>query len=830
MHIWLIINVSVLAVILSACNPAKRIQDHQLLLDKNIIVQNNSNIDESSIYKIIKQRSNVYTLTKFRARLHIYNLGNPKRITRVNDRLNKRVEQKNSQRNIKNEERLTLRKQDSINGEKLNKLCLKKKVTKRKNLGEFFQSVGEAPSLLDSTLNETTNKQIKLYMFKKGYFNAEVRDSIVVHNKRAKVYYIIDANTPYTIEHFEREINKKDKGEIRTYINQLSESSLIHEGDKFDMEVLNQERSRITQALRDSGFHFFNKEYVYFEYDTTETSGKLNLFMDIHNLKTKDQFADTIVLLPHKRYKISGIDIHSNFDPRVQDPDYDSIGHYTLNIMYRDELNLKPKVLHKRLEYKVGDYYNHSAIESSFKKLSNLGLFKLIHMDFEIDESKSQSNYLKSIVELEPTKSKTFALESDGTHTDGLLGIEGRLSFSNKNLFKKAIQGQISLTGGLEAQRSIVSTDNNNLTSDLTGLAATLNTLEISPQISFSLPSYLLRFTGLLDYHNNPHTEVITAYNFQRRPDFTRNIFSFSGATVINENKAHTLRFDWPEFSLVNIDNESDTFLSRIDLLNDKFLAASYQDHIISASRVTYEYNNQYQGGLKNNFYFKASFEQSGNLLRWGFEKSKAQLYELGGYEIFNTRFAQYIKTTIDARYYRNFKKSQIVYRMFAGIGIPQKNFSEALPFEKAFFAGGANGIRAWKSRTLGPGGYYDSNKAFDKTGDIRIEFNAEARFDIIDWVEGALFADLGNVWLLNPDSLRTNGHFQLRRSLPRELALGGGFGLRMDLDFFLIRIDFAVPLHNPSLADGNRWIFGSQDAINEEFKPQFVLGIGYPF
>ena len=523
MHIWLIINTSALTIMLSACNPAKRIQEHQLLLDKNIVVQNNSNIDETPIYNIIKQRPNVYTLTKFRARLHIYNLGNPKRITRVNKRLNKRVDRKNSQINLKNEKRLIQRKQDSVNGEKLKRLHLKKNVTKRKILGEFFQSVGESPALLDSTLNETTNKQIKLYMFKKGYFNAELRDSIVVHNKRAKVYYIIDANTPYFIEHFVREINEKDKGEIRTYINQLSETSLIHVGDRFDMDLLNQERSRITHALRDSGFHFFNKEYVYFEYDTTETAGKLNLYMDIHNLKTKDQFADTIILLPHKRYKISGIDIHSNFDPRVQNPDYDSVGHYTLNIMYRDELNLKPKVLHKRISYKGGDYYNHSAIESSFKKLSNLGLFKLIHMDFEIDENRT--NYLKSIIELEPTKSKTFALESDGTHTDGLLGIEGRISFSNKNLFKKAIQGQISLTGGLEAQRSIVGADDNNLTSDLTGLAATLNTLEISPQISFLLPSYLLRFTGLLDYHNNPHTEVLTAYNFQRRPDFTRNIF-----------------------------------------------------------------------------------------------------------------------------------------------------------------------------------------------------------------------------------------------------------------------------------------------------------------
>lgn len=826
----MIINVFVLAVLLSACNPAKRIQEPQVLLDRNVIVQNNSKIKESAIYAIIKQRPNVYTLTKFRIRLHLYNLGNPKRIARVNEQLNKKVERKNSKRRLKNEGLLLLRVQDSLSGKKLKELKLKKMAVKRNSLGESFQSAGEAPVLLDSALNEVTNKQIKLFMFKNGYFNAEVRDSIVVHNKKAAVHYVIDAHNPYVIEHFIREIDNKDKGEIRHYIEQLNKTSLIHEGDRFDMEILNQERSRITSALRDSGFHFFNKEYVYFEYDTTEAAGKLNLFMDIHNIKTKDQFADSIVLVPHKRYKISGIDIRSNYDPRVQKPNYDSVGHYSLNVMYRTELNIKPKVLHKKISYKSGDYYNHSAIESSFKKLSNLGLFKLIHMNFENDSAYGQSEHLKSVINLEPLKTKTFALESNGTHTDGLLGIEGRLSFSNKNLFKKAIQGQISLIGGLEAQRSILSTDNNNLSSDLTGLAASLNTLEFSPQISFTLPSYLLRFTGLLDDHNNPKTEIITAYNFQRRPDFTRNIFSLSGATIINEKRAHTLRIDWPEFSLVNIYNESSSFLSRIDLLNDKFLAATYQDHIISASRVTYEYNNQHLNNLNNNFYFKAALEQSGNLLRWGFEKSKAPIDELGGYEVFNTRFAQYIKATIDARYYRNFKKSQIVYRIFAGIGIPQKNFSEALPFEKAFFAGGANGIRAWKSRTLGPGGYYDSNKAFDKTGDIRIEFNAEARFDVIDWIEGAIFADIGNVWLLNPDSLRSNGHFQWKRSLPRELALGGGVGIRMDLDFFLIRLDFAIPLHNPSLTDGNRWIFKSSNRIDEEFKPQFVLGIGYPF
>lgn len=821
----------IMVFLLPSCNPAKRIQNHELLLDKNVIVQNGSDLDESEINAIIKQRTNVYSLTAFRLRLHVYNLGNPKRIERVNERLYAKVKRKNLKREAKNEERIESRKTDSIAGVKLKRLKLKKIAVKRKNLGELFQSAGEAPIILDSTLNQRSNDQIKLHMYKNGYFAAEVRDSVVTHKNRATVYYVIDANIPYHIQCYMHEIEKNDQGKIHDYINSIENESLIHEGDRFDMDLLDRERERITIALKDSGFHFFNKEYIYFQYDTTESKGQIDLYMDIYNIKSKDPFTGTIKLVPHKRYTVSSIDLYTNFDPRVQNAKYKQLQYNSIDFLYRNRLNIKPKVLNKRLDYKPGEYYNHSKVESAFKRLSGLGLFKIIHIDFEMDTSNGRSEQLRSIVELEPTKTKTFTMESDGTRTGEALGIEGSVVFTNKNLFRKAIKGEVSFTGGIEAQKTVVQTDQNDPSNNLSGIASSFNTLELSPRTSLSIPSYLLRFTRLLDYHTNPHTEIITSYNFQQRPDFTRNIFSFLGATVINEVPGHILRIDWPEFSLINIYNESEAFQQRITDLNDRFLAASYQDHIISASRISYEFNNQRLNQLKNNFYVKTTLEQSGNLFRWGFEKSNAQVNEQGGYEIFNTQFAQYVKSTIDLRYYRNFKKSQIVYRVYAGAGIPQKNYSAALPFEKAFYAGGANGIRAWKARTLGPGGYLDSTRAFDKTGDIRFEVNAEIRFDIIDWIEGALFADAGNIWLMNKDSLRTNGHFNWKRSVPKELALGGGLGLRMDLDFFLIRFDFAIPIYNPALGSGNRWVFGQNtDAIELFFKPQVVLGIGYPF
>lgn len=829
---------------ITSCSPARRIQDNEILLDNNEIIQNGSKLSQEKISAIIKQRPNVYSLTLFRIRLRLYNMANPKRIERVSSRLEQKVEEKNKKICEENQKRIAKIEKKIAEGKEVKKVKLKKEKERRRTWGELLRSAGEAPVLLDSALMASSEEQINLYFFKKGYFNAEVRDSVAISgktkiteegdtiltHKRATVYYIIDAKAPSIIACYTHEVEKNDHGEIHGYINALSDKSLIKEGERFDMDVLEKERVRLSKALRDSGFHFFNKEYIYFEYDTTEMRNRIDLYMGIHNIKFKDQFTDTIILRPHQRFTVDSIEVITDFDSRIDEADYQKIWYEDIKFLYRHELKFKAKMLNKRIKYRPGQYYNHSKVEASFKKLSSLGVFKVVHVDFKVDTTGGKTNSLRSIIQLEPSKPKTFTLESDGTHRDGLLGLEGSVALTNKNLFNRAIKGRVSFTGGVEAQRSIVDADDEGSASDLTGIVSTFNTLEFSPATSITVPAYLMRFTGWLDHHTNPHTEFTTAYNFQRRPDFTRDIFSFKGATLINERRGHLIRFDWPEFSLVNIYDESDAFLDRINSLNDRLLAASYQDHIISSARVSYEYNGQQLGKLKNNFYVKTSLEQSGNLLRWGFEASDAVLDSVGGYEIFGTRFAQYVKSTVDLRYYRNFKKSQIVYRIFGGLGIPLKNFNEALPFEKAFYAGGANGIRAWKARTLGPGGFLDSTRAFDKIGDIMLEMNAEIRFDMIDWIEGALFVDVGNVWLIKEDSLRPKGHFDWRRSIPRELALGGGFGIRMDLDFFLIRLDFAIPIHNPAMGDGDRWVFGRYRELRDFYRPQFVLGIGYPF
>jgi len=238
--------------------------------------------------------------------------------------------------------------------------------------------------------------------------------------------------------------------------------------------------------------------------------------------------------------------------------------------------------------------------------------------------------------------------------------------------------------------------------------------------------------------------EFSGSLNFQKRPDFTRSIEEFSFGWIYREKPAVTIRLTPLIISAISIE-KSDEFIQRIDELNDKFLAASYQDHVIAGGKISFVYNGQNDKKMKNTFYFQSSLETGGNLLRGLFNILDRPFDDavLESYNLFNIRFAQFAKISGDLRYYFPLtKKSKIVYRLAGGLGVPLANLKEAIPFEKSFFSGGSNGVRAWKARTLGPGSYLDPNLRFDKIGDIQLEGNVEVRFPLISWVEGAVFVD----------------------------------------------------------------------------------------
>lgn len=856
---------------INSCSITKHVPENEFLLEKNkLIFEKDStqlfvkktNIDEDDILAILKQKTNRKTLGGIRFYLRLYNFSNEnrikrKRIKKQNKALNKNL--KIDRRNAKRKNKIDLKNKtlaEKHKGEKYtpHTFIQKQHVEPKLTLGERIRNSGEAPIIVDALKTKKSEKQLNIYLINKGYFNNSVISSttyfpdtiinkkekkVIKHKRkhnRAEINYKIKLGTPYQINEFKYVANDSV---LLTYIYSIKNKSLLHKNDIYDSDKLNAERTRIAHTLTNNGYKFFNKEFIHFKIDSNLNNHKINIALHIQNYKEKDPVYDTIIVRKHAQYNVMKIEVFPDYTMKAHDLDYiDTITNKDfLNIISRKKQLFKPKLLYKAIRFHEGELYSKEKTIATYKTLASLGVFKSTSISF--DTLENGCNDLIARIKLQPAKMQSFTVATDGTHTDGLLGIEGRISYSHKNIFKGAEKLQISLNGGLEMQRLLTDDDLQEGVIGAANLSNTFNTIEFGPRISLLFPRFL--FLGkFLKKAYNPKTELTGILNYQRRPDFTRSKENFSFGYVWHEKSPITYRFTPVNISAIKID-KSKAFEDKIALLNDRLLAASYQDHIIASTKLSFTYNGQEaKRKYKNIFYFQSTLETAGNSLRAFSKATNQPLNNQNAYEFLGIRFAQFAKISGDFRYYNVITpRIKLVSRIAGGVGVPLKNLNEALPFEKSFYSGGANGLRAWKARTMGPGAYYDSTKSFDKIGDIHLEANIELRFPLSSWIEGAIFADAGNIWLINNDSLRVGGEFKTE-SFVSEIGLGAGLGIRMDLDFFIIRFDFAMPIRNPALPEEERWIgygkwkdessYGDGSFRNDFFPWQFNLGIGYPF
>jgi hypothetical protein len=367
------------------------------------------------------------------------------------------------------------------------------------------------------------------------------------------------------------------------------------------------------------------------------------------------------------------------------------------------------------------------------------------------------------------------------------------------------------------------------------GVPNYFNTTELGVESSLMIPqllgpgNFIKQFERFL-----PKTVITVGYNYQRRPEYTRTInnvkFGYDWKStedirniwnVLDYNKVNVFDYD-PEF---------------IEGIQDLYIKSSFTDHLIFAMNYSWIFNNQRLSKVKNYTYVRFNVESSGNLLyliSLLTNKDEYQAIDSTGnvqaeyYQFLNTRYAQYIKSDIEYSHSFSIDKfNSIVTRTFFGIGIPYGNF-DVLPFEKKYFTGGANGIRAWPVRSLGPGTYKASPEEYpNQTADIKLEGNLEYRFKLIAFVEGALFLDVGNIWAINEKDNRPGALFKLN-SFYKQLAFGTGTGLRMDLTYFILRLDLGMKLRDPSVAENRGWIIGNRQITNNDFN--FTFAIGYPF
>jgi hypothetical protein len=704
---------------------------------------------------------------------------------------------------------------------------------------QLMDVVGEAPVVMDSLKMLQTNDRISRFLAQKGYFNSTVSNRIrpVWYNKKKlKIYYEIEANRPYYINNFFTICQDKKLDVIIE--ERLSNRSLVKEGDILNLEILDRERDRLTDELRIRGYYDFNKEFISFEVDSTLGGNRADVIMQIRSPRPLP--GDT--LPEHKRYRVRNITVYTDYRINADTAAFNRMNYEDITFAFQDVVSVKPKIISQSIFIRENEMYNIRRVEDTYKRLTALKIFSSVNIQFVKEEG---SNILDCIILLSPAKVQTFSVESRGTNRGGFLGTALNFTYRNRNTFRGAEMLEISMNGGLESQPTLTEDridEDSRLINDFY-----FNTIEFGPEVSLFFPKFFFPISpDRVSRTANPRTVFTASYNLQQRPDFIRNLSRISMRYQWNESITKQHFINPIEVSVISVEKSS-LFRKRLEDFNDLFLLTSFQDHMIVSSRYTFLYNNQVLTKATDVFYYRGNIEFSGNILRAINNLLDSPQDDIGSYQILGIRYAQFIKTDHEFRYRKILNdKSSAVYRIAAGVAVPLSNLG-VLPFEKGFFVGGANGLRAWRPRTIGPGAYFDNDPRlrFDKIGDIKFESNVEYRFKLIKMLEGAFFVDAGNVWLMREDDIREGGVFKAETFLS-EIAIGGGVGARLDFNFFLIRFDFAMQLKDPSLTPGERWVYQPKDNYNSfiaeynaanqtsysNYRPRINLnlGIGYPF
>lgn len=723
----------------------------------------------------------------------------------------------------------------------------------KRTFGEWLQyGLGEPPVVLDTQLVARSSEQISLYLLKEGYFENDVRHEIKYKGeKRARVHYYIKPGPVYTLRDITRKIPDPN---LRFFAEEEAERSLLDPGQRFSVSRMDRERDQLLDRFKDEGYFDLTKEDIFFRVDSAIVGNVVDVVMGVHPLRKPDPMnADSTLELNHIRYRLNDITINRSHDPfdnfgAGQRQDLDTTYFKDYRIIGDRKLRIKPGIITQNVRFEKGEYFSRSQLQASYRSLNAMEIFNAVNIKFErIATDTIGQGMLNSQILLTPAKRQQLVFETRGTHNSGFFGTAGSVAYRNRNFLRGGEVFRFKVSGAVEAQQLLTgSSIVDETTSNLSDQGTVFNTIEVVPELSLTIPKFLFPIgRNRISKSAEPFTTLSLSYGFQLRPDFRRNMFKGIISYRWRESDFKTWIVSPIEVSLIKI-VKSDDFQQRLDDLNDLFLNASYSDHLISALKVSYIFNNQILNRRSNTFYYRGNAETAGNTLRSIMSLSGLERDSLGSYRIADIRFAHYVRTDHDIRYYRRFSEnSSLVMRLFGGVGIPLNNL-EVLPFERSFFSGGANGIRAWQIQTLGPGGFQSVLSTFDRIGEMQLEFNIEYRQQVFGVLEGAIFADIGNIWLLQPDPVRPLGHFAIDRSFG-ELGLGVGLGARLNFDFFIIRFDLATQLHDPSLEPGERWAFQPKDDYNSRvddynannpnqrtgyYSPRLNLnlGIGYPF
>ncbi|MFW5759742.1 MAG: BamA/TamA family outer membrane protein [Cyclobacteriaceae bacterium] len=667
------------------------------------------------------------------------------------------------------------------------------------------RNLAKAPVLMEEVNPGSTTDNLRSILFNKGFFGAEVNYEIKDKKNTASVNYLAQVSSPYRIDSL---IFPDSTDLITGYLNKACQVSEIEKGDQYELQIVKQERERISDYLRDRGYYFFSPEFIIIDVDTTLADRLLNIYIEL-----KDNIPEKAT----KKYKLSQVIIKPGYDfeDNGNEPqDTLKINKYGY-IATRDEI-FNPMVIIDAIFLKPDSIYSSASHQQTQQRLINLNVFQFVNIKYEENESEEEFGSLKTTIQLIPAKRKLIRFELQAvSKSNDYVGPNLRATFQNKNFLGGAELFELNLSGGFETQFSQIAD------------TVSFNSYELGIETSLYIPRFVTPFNiRNTSSHFVPKTRFKLEYRRLNRVSFFElNNFNASMGYIWKETESKRHKLNIIDIGLFTLSNTTDLFRRRKE--RSTFLQQSFEERFILSTSYSFTLNRRRKDENRNGYYFNGVVDLSGNLMNLLQSSLREKEAEGEPYEIFGTAYSQYSRFLFDTRYYYQIDRtSEVAFRLFIGLGIPYGN-SNTLPFTKQFFIGGTNSIRAFPARSLGPGTFNPDSSAgfYDQSGDIRLEGNIEYRFPIYGFIKGALFLDAGNIWLINPTEEKPGAKFEFS-NFSSQLAVGTGFGIRLDIDFLVLRLDLGVPLRKPFLERGNRWYFdqlGFDDIV-------YNIGIGYPF
>lgn len=761
---------------LFGCSSTRHVPDNNYLLDKVNIEINDSTktVDASELSSYIRQLPNHKMLWSIKLRLGVYNMSGS----------------------------------DST-----------------KWWNKWVRKLGEAPVIYDSALMLSSVEQLKKAMINKGFLYATASaDTIKNDNKKKiKINYNVDAGPRYIVDSVEYVFPDSIFGNI---VMADSDHFIVRPGIPLDRSLLESQRERIASILKNQGYYGFSKEFITFNADTTEGSKLVDLTLKIN----PPYVNQTGPLLTHEKYLVKNVRFITDFNPSLglsaqqlisinHRQDYKDIEIYTIGKPY-----LRPSVLYENCFIRADAPYNQNNVDRTYSALSRLGILKFINITFVPVATENGANLLDAYILLTPAKSQSVAFELEGTNSEGDLGVAAAVSYTHRNIGKGSETLTAKVRGAYES-----------LSGDLEGFIHN-RYMEYSIDMGVSFPKFKAPFLSeSFKRKVNATSELNFNISYQERPEYTR-IISNAGWSYrwVNRRNKDVFLLTPLDINYVYLPESTLDFINNI-APDNPLLKYSYEDHFIMRMGLTFYHSNKrevrpWDLTLQRNIYtVRANFETAGNLLYLlNMMIHPRSHVSSNPYKLFGIYYSQYLKFNADYAFLHIFdNRNSLALHAGLGLGYPYGN-STILPFEKRFYGGGANGVRGWDVRTLGPGCFPGNNSVSDfinQCGDIRLILSAEMRTKLFWVIELAAFIDAGNIWTIHNYPNQPGGMFYFNKFY-KQLAASYGLGLRFDFSYFLLRFDMGMKAHNPALGAvawpliHPRWHRDSS----------FHFSIGYPF